>query len=163
MSSFFLHSIVSRPRLPKKGVVGRGARRAFFALSSFSAEWREANARLCTPESKGAARTHLRCRLSSIPSQGTNLRRYLQKVAKHHGLEFEVLCLRRPSPSPLPANRLPTKCLPLQNGPSLSSRPASVPPQGTNLKQYFRKVARHHGLAFASDEYVVAEYPGYHD
>ncbi len=23
--------------------------------------------------------------------QGTNLRRYLQKVAKHHGLEFEVL------------------------------------------------------------------------
>ena len=35
--------------------------------------------------------------------------------------------------------------------------------QGTNLKQYFRKVAKHHGLVFASDEYVVAEDPGSYD
>ncbi|KAL3816243.1 hypothetical protein ACHAXA_002189 [Cyclostephanos tholiformis] len=34
---------------------------------------------------------------------------------------------------------------------------------GTNLKQYFRKVAKHHGLDFHSDEYVVAEDPGSHE
>lgn len=33
---------------------------------------------------------------------------------------------------------------------------------GTNLKQYFRKVAKHYGLIFDYDEYTVAEDPGSH-
>jgi hypothetical protein len=32
-----------------------------------------------------------------------------------------------------------------------------------NLKQYFWKVAKHHGLEFHSEEFVVAENPGSHD
>jgi hypothetical protein len=35
--------------------------------------------------------------------------------------------------------------------------------QGTNLKRYFQKVAAHHGLAFASDEFEAAEDPGSSD
>jgi hypothetical protein len=35
--------------------------------------------------------------------------------------------------------------------------------QGTNLKKYFQKVAKHHGLEFHFDEFVVAETPGSHD
>lgn len=34
---------------------------------------------------------------------------------------------------------------------------------GTNLKQYFRKVAAHYGLEFHYDEYTVAEDPGSHE
>jgi hypothetical protein len=34
---------------------------------------------------------------------------------------------------------------------------------GTNLKQYFRKVAKHYGLIFDYDEYTTAEDPGSHD
>ena len=35
--------------------------------------------------------------------------------------------------------------------------------QGTNLKDYFKRVAAHHGLEFASMEFEMAEDPGSYD